>query len=203
MITDPIVNEEELTLHQAVRQGDLNAFTTLVERYQRLVFQICYRMLGDAGEAEEAAQETFLRAYRALERYDPERKFSTWLLSIANHYCIDQLRKRRLLLSSLDEQDGWELPDGRPGPEGSALERERREQVRSLLNCLKEKDRAMIVMRYWQDLSYEEIAEALGLTASAVKSRLHRARRSLAHTWGALEQDPLQKRRQPYEAPTI
>src|SRR3972149_11642264 len=85
-------------------EGDQEAFAMLVEAYQTPVFNLCMRMLGERGEAEDAAQESFLRAYRGLRRYDPERPFGTWLLSIASHYCIDQLRRRRLEFVSVEEE---------------------------------------------------------------------------------------------------
>jgi len=170
-------------LEQA-RRGDPQAFAELVEAYQRPVFNLCYRMLGDAGEAEDAAQESFLRAYNNMRRYDPTRSFSTWLLSIASHHCIDQLRRRRLVADSLEELEPWEEPaDEHPGPETAAARREGREAARALLARLGPQDRAVIVLRYWDDLSTEEIAQALSLTVKAVKSRLHRARKQMAEVW--------------------
>jgi RNA polymerase sigma-70 factor (ECF subfamily) len=168
------------------RHGDEAAFTALVETYQNAIYNLCYRMLGNAGEAEEAAQEAFLRAYAQLRRYDPNRSFKTWLFSIANHYCIDQLRKRRLLWLSLDEPlpPHPALHDPALGPEAANQRREQTEAVQKLLAQLGPEDRGMIVMRYWHDLSYEEIAEATRATVSAVKSRLHRARGALAALMG-------------------
>jgi len=169
---------------ERARQGDEQAFAELVEAYQRPVFNLCYRMLGDAGEAEDAAQESFLRAHRNMRRYDPTRSFSTWLLSIASHYCIDQLRRRRLPVDSLEELEPWEeAPDPGPGPETAVARREGREAARALLARLGPQDRAVVVLRYWDDLSTEEIAGALSLTVKAVKSRLHRARRQMAEAW--------------------
>jgi RNA polymerase sigma-70 factor, ECF subfamily len=165
------------------QKGDADAFTQLVEAYQRPVFNLCYRMLGEAFEAEDAAQETFLRAYNHLNRYDNNRPFSTWLLSIAAHYCIDQIRKRRMRLISLDETHYLEPPDPGPGPESYTSQLEDQKRVQELLDALKPQDRAAVVMFYWHDFSYEEIAESLDLTLSAVKSRLHRARSVLAETW--------------------
>ena len=100
-------NVETVWLQQAI-QGDQDAFTYIVETYQRPVYNLCYRMLGDPQEAEDAAQETFWRAYQALRRYDQQRSFVTWLLSIAAHYCIDQQRKRRFPIIAF----GY-LPGGR------------------------------------------------------------------------------------------
>ncbi len=166
------------------QEGDDEAFTRLVEAYQRPVYSLCYRMLGDRQDAEDAAQETFLRAYQHLRRYDGKRPFATWLLSIAAHYCIDGLRRRKYSVASLDdgrETECIELaaPDA-PNPESAAIRSEQRGQIQAMLNGLNAVDRAAIVMRYWHESSEVEIAESLGLTVSSVKSRLFRARRDLA-----------------------
>lgn len=165
------------------QKGNSDAFSHLIEVYQRPVFNLCYRMLGDPDEAEDAAQETFLRAYNGLKRYDNQRPFSTWLLSIAAHYCIDQIRRRRLTTFSMDSLPDLDPPDLGPGPESAASYSEEQRHIRTLLSVLGPQDRAAVVMLYWYDFSYEEIAEALSLTVSAVKSRLHRARLELAQTW--------------------
>ena len=112
-------NLEPAVLNQ-VHQGNQEAFTQLVETYQRPVYNLCYRMLGDPDEAEDASQETFLRVYKNIKHYDADRPFSTWLLSIAAHLCIDQLRKRRMVVH-LDGHDAHTLspPDGSPGPEAA------------------------------------------------------------------------------------
>lgn len=165
------------------RSGDAQAFGRLVDAYQTPVYNLCYRMLGDHYEAEDAAQEVFLRAYNAMDRYDPGRPFSTWILSIAAHHCIDRIRKRRMKTISIDEHPYRQLTDHSPQPETALNNRERQEEVRTLLDSLSADDRAAVVMRYWYDFSYEEIAAALSLSVSAVKSRLHRARRTLAERW--------------------
>jgi RNA polymerase sigma-70 factor (ECF subfamily) len=178
---------ESIWLTKALK-GDPEAFTHLVEAYQRPVFNLCYRMLGNPGDAEDAAQETFLRAYRSLNRYDNRRPFPTWLLSIAAHYCIDQIRKQRMALVSMDELPDLDLPDLAPGPETAVSRNEEQQKVRVLLKALSPVDRAAVVMYYWYDFSYEEIAQALSLSLSAVKSRLHRARHDLAQHW--IQQHP-------------
>lgn len=161
-------------------RGDPQAFSKLVETYQRPVYNLCYRMLGDPHEAEDAAQETFLRAYKGMSRYDRQRPFSTWLLSIAAHYCIDQTRKRRHTILSLEDSPQLDPPDHSPGPEASLSMNEDRSRIQALLETLSPQDRAAVVMYYWYDFSYKEIGQALALTESAVKSRLHRARRDMA-----------------------
>jgi RNA polymerase sigma-70 factor (ECF subfamily) len=178
-------------LAQAQR-GDPEAFTNLLEMYQKPVFNLCYRMLQNAGDAEDAAQETFLRAYKSIKRYDKSRPFATWLLSIAAHYCIDQLRKQRMTIISMEDTPYIEVVDSSPSPEASLSRRQEQERVRGLLDSLSPVDRAAVIMYYWNDISYKEIGQALDLTESAVKSRLHRARRSMAQAWFE-EQKQIQK----------
>jgi len=181
------VNDHEpIWLEQALK-GNAASFGRLVEHYQTPVFNLCYRMLGDPYEAEDAAQEAFLRAYQNMHRYDTQRPFSTWLLSIAAHYCIDQIRKRRIHWLSLDDLPHLDPPDTQPGPEPALNLHEEQNKIQGLLSSLNPQDRATVVMRYWYEFSYEEIAEALDLTVSAVKSRLHRSRQSLAETWQSQE----------------
>lgn len=167
------------------KKGDPQAFTHLLETYQRPVYNLCYRMLGNAEDAEDAAQETFLRAYRSLKSYDENRSFSTWILSVAAHYCIDQIRRRRQVVVSIEELPVPDVPDISPGLEARVSLKEQQERIRSLLNRLDETDRSAVIMYYWYDFSYEEISQALSLTLSAVKSRLHRARRTMAEQWSA------------------
>jgi RNA polymerase sigma-70 factor (ECF subfamily) len=167
------------------RHGDEGAFSQLVEAYQRPVFNLCYRMLGDAAEAEDAAQETFIRAYTRLASYDPNRKFSSWMLAIASHYCIDRLRQRRMGLVAWDDlPPGTWLSDAQAKPEEVILDRETQRQVHELLNDLPPDYRAVVALRYWHELSYEEIAETLHTTVPAIKSRLFRARQMMVNRAG-------------------
>ena len=186
-----MTDEEKLWIARA-RQGDDEAFSQLVEAYQRPVFNVCYRMLGEPAEAEDAAQETFIRAYTRLDSYDPQRKFSSWLLSIASHYCIDLLRRRRMSLVSWDDLPPWRwLPDSDPQPEEVALRHEAQRHAQTLLSKLPPDYRAAVVLRYWHDFSYEEIAETLGSTLSAIKSRLFRARQMMAQAAAEAEARPV------------
>jgi RNA polymerase sigma-70 factor (ECF subfamily) len=169
---------DELRWIDAAIQGNHEAFARLVETYKTPVYSIAYRMLRNSAEAEDAAQEIFLRAYTKLATYDRQRKFSTWLLSIASNYCIDVLRRRRATLVELDEV-AFALPSEAPGPERSALNREQREAVVRAINRLPDTYRLITVLRYYHDLSYEEIEQITGLTEATVKTRLFRARRQL------------------------
>ena len=174
--------EKEQGWIEAARRGDRKSFGRLVEAYQGPVYNLTYRMLGNPDEAEDAAQEAFLRAYRKIDTYDPARKFSTWLLSIASHYCIDRLRRRRLTWLSLEDEklSPAALISHQPGPERRAVQSEREAEIQALLDTLPADYRATVVLFYWYDLSYEEIAQTTSSTVSAVKSRLFRARRMLA-----------------------
>jgi len=168
-------------LVELILKGDQEVFSMLVERYKDAVQNLAYRMLGNATEAEDITQETFVRAYTQLATYKPVHKFSTWLLSIASHLAIDQLRRRRFLALPLEDVPFLEwIVDVGISPEQSALQGEQQDEIQSYLERLPGKYRAVIILRYWYDFSYDEIATALKLTPPLVKARLHRARELLA-----------------------
>jgi len=175
------MDQERVWIEQALK-GDRVAFGHLVRAYERPVYNLTYRMLGDPAEAEDAAQETFLRAYTKLASFQPERKFVNWLLSIASHHCIDRLRRKsRAPQLSLDGPlpPVWTASDA-PRPEQVVRKKQERERVRQSLETLPPDYRASVILRYWYNLSYREIAGVMDTTESAIKSRLHRARRMLA-----------------------
>ena len=172
---------KDVELVELVLAGEQDAFEMLVERYKDAVQNLAYRMLGNPTEAEDVTQEVFVRAYTQLATYKPAHKFSTWLLSIASHLAIDQLRRRRFLALPLEDVPFLEwMADLGIGPEQSALQGEQQDEIQAYLQRLPSKYRAVIVLRYWYDLSYEEISTALNLTPALVKARLHRARELLA-----------------------
>ncbi len=178
-MSDPTINEWV----NAALEGDQDAFAELLYTFQDAVYNLCYRMLGERMEAEDAAQETFLRAYSNLQRYDPARPFKTWLLAIASNHAIDRIRKRRLTWLSIDQEEpgpGLSLSSDDPEPEDVMLTRERSREIQKLLDELSPDYRAAVVLRYWYDYSYTEIADMLDTTESAIKSRLFRARQLLA-----------------------
>ncbi|GAC1669483.1 MAG: hypothetical protein NVS9B9_28710 [Ktedonobacteraceae bacterium] len=171
----------DVALVELVLVDDQDAFTVLVERYKDAVQNLAYRMLSNTAEAEDVTQETFVRAYTQLATYKPAHKFSTWLLSIASHLAIDQLRRRRFLALPLEDVPLLEwIVDSGAGPEQNALQGEQQDEIQIYLQRLPGKYRAVIVLRYWYDFSYEEIARTLNLTPALVKARLHRARELLA-----------------------
>lgn len=179
-----MAHQDEQSWIAAARRGDRNAFGRLVQAYQVPVYNLAYRMLGNPSEAEDAAQETFLRAYARLNTYQPEMKFSNWILSIASHHCIDRLRRRRFTWVSVEDNPVVErLIGDNQRPEDAALRSEQSREIQALLDHLEPDYRTPLVLRYWYDLSYKEIAEILQITESALKSRLHRARLQLAELY--------------------
>lgn len=170
--------EEQIWILKSL-QGDQQAFAQLVSHYQRHVHNLTYRMLGNAEDAEDATQEAFLRAYVALPSFQMGRKFSSWLLSIASNLCIDILRRRRYAWLSLEDVS-FRLVAPSEEPSRAVLRQEEAGQVQHLLSRLPEKYRLVVILRYWYDLSYEEIVEMTGLSLNTVKTRLHRARNMLA-----------------------
>ncbi|OQY47056.1 MAG: hypothetical protein B6242_06095 [Anaerolineaceae bacterium 4572_78] len=177
-------NPDEAAWVVQAQQGDSASFTNIVWAYQNPIYNLCYRMLGNSAEAEDATQEVFIRAYFKLHSYDSNRKFSSWLFSIASHYCIDTLRKRRIKSISWEDLPPWRwLPaDSEAQPESVLLTDEANREVHALLNTLPPDYRAAIILRYWHNMPYEEIAKSLDTTVSAIKSRLFRARKMLANS---------------------
>jgi RNA polymerase sigma factor (sigma-70 family) len=191
-MTETVETVDDGTLVRRALTGDQQAFTQLVERYKDPVYNLAYRMLGNQTEAEDVAQETFVKAYTQLGTYKDTHKFSTWLLSIASHLAIDLLRRRRFVAMPLEDTPVVEwVPDAGAGPEEAALIEEQHDEMQHLLRQLPEKYRSVVVLRYYQDMSYEEIAAALHLTPALVKARLHRARELLAR---ALKEKPGEER---------
>lgn len=197
------MQRSEIEWLEQARKGDAQAFSELVEIYQRPVYNMCFRMLGNAQEAEDAAQETFLRAYKAIKRYDPQRKFATWLLSIAANYCIDQHRRRRIIQVDIDSAPLGKLGTKSKSNEASMIAQEASDEMQVLLASLAPQDRAAVVLHYWFDYSYREISKELALSESAVKSRLHRARKSLALAMQSMNEETMAIERRQHETATI
>ncbi len=169
---------EELRWIEAAIEGDHAAFAQLIERYKTPVYSLAYRMLGSASDAEDAAQEIFVRSYTKLASFDKTRKFSTWLLSIGSNYCIDILRRRRATIVDLDDV-AFAVPTPEAGPERKALAQEQRAAIARAVGRLPDTYRLGTVLRYYHDLSYDEIEQATGLSEATIKTRLFRARRQL------------------------
>jgi RNA polymerase sigma-70 factor (ECF subfamily) len=160
------------------RQGDRDAFGEIVSRHQQAVFNAAYRVLGNVGDAEDATQETFVRAYQFFDRFDVDRPLAPWLKRIAVRVCLNRLEGFKPASTLDDELVSASDPD--PGPEMQTVHRSQDERIRHELSCLPPRYRAVIELRHFQDLSYEEIAKELERSLSDVKSDLFRARKLLA-----------------------
>jgi len=158
------------------RRGASDAFGELVSRYQTSVFNVCYRMLHERNEAEDLAQETFMRAYDRLHTFDLEREFGPWIRRVAANLCLNHLESWRATTELDDERDA----DESQRPEAVTEVRERSGQIRSALLSLPPQYRVVVELRHYQEMSYDEIAAELNIPLSDVKSHLFRARKILA-----------------------
>lgn len=171
---------------QAVLDGDKNSYALLVDSYSARIINYLARMTGNRCEAEELAQETFVRAYVALHSYKRQYKFSTWLFQIATNLCINHLKKRKRLTHIDDYQDedgrsAWVMPDPRSysNPLIEAQRRELQRQIQEAVNQLPSAYRVVVILRHIHGLSYQEIAEVTKLPMGTIKSRLGRGRTKL------------------------
>ena len=174
---------EEAGLIRRCLAGDEKAYRELVERYQAQVYSVALRMVRRSEDAEDLTQETFVRMFRALSRYDPARPFGAWLFTIASRLCIDHIRRRKVSPISLtqreresDEEYEIEVEDPGLKPDEVAAHAEESRRAEDLIDSLPPHYRIVVILRHVQDLSYEEIAEALHLPLGTVKARIHRAR---------------------------
>lgn len=173
----------EARLVAMARDGNRNAFAELVERYKGKIYHLAYRMLGNNQEAEDVVQDTFMRIYEHLDRYDNAHKFSTWIYRIATNLCIDRLRRRKAVYS-LDAEyadgeglDGYSvLRSDDPGPDQQLVLSERQQLIASAMATLPAKYKSAMALKYYQDLSLQEISDILHIPVSTVKTRIHRGR---------------------------
>jgi len=168
---------DAMELVASAQGGDRNAFSELVRLHAQDVMNVVYRMCGEMQIAEDAAQETFIQAWLRLPAYHPTASFQSWLYRIAINAAIDLLRKeKRILPHAVEELD---LADAQPGPEAQLASYERSQLVQEAVLALPEASRAVLVLREYQELTYQEIAEALDIPVGTVMSRLNYARKLL------------------------
>jgi RNA polymerase sigma-70 factor (ECF subfamily) len=184
-----MANPPDRDLALAARRGDPDAFGELVRRHQASVFNVCYRLTGNAAEAEDQSQETFLRAYRKLALYDPNRPFGPWVRRVATNLCYNHLQKRRPVRVALEDERDRPAEGATTDPATIAVRGDRAAALRRAITTLPPHYRAVIELRHFQGLSYTEIADTLGQPLSNVKSHLFRARRQLERSlreegWG-------------------
>jgi RNA polymerase sigma-70 factor (ECF subfamily) len=169
----------------AVLEGDRDRFGDLVERYQGRLVNYLFRLLRNVDDAQDLAQEVLVKVYQVLDRYDPQYRFSTWLFRVAQNAAIDQIRRRRLKVVSLrqDDEEGegrdWDLPSPERGPYGELRNRERGDAIQEAIDSLPWEYRELILLRHFGELPYEEIAQLKGMPLGTVKNKLFRGRQML------------------------
>ncbi len=182
---DGTVSSEDLMAR--IAKGDADAFELLVHRHQTSVLNLIYRFIGDRTQAKDLAQEVFIKVWQAAKTYRPEAKFTTWIYRIATNVCFNELKsaRRRRWFQFLRFGDQHEetiedtFVDGSPSPEDLLLAKERSRQISDALQSLPENQRMALVLKRYDDLSYQEIAQILGCSVSAVESLLVRAKKTL------------------------
>lgn len=179
---------DENELIRRSKAGDAESFSQLVLAYERKMINYAFRMLHDQADAEDAAQETFLRAYRKLNTFNGDAAFSTWLYTILNNICLDTLRKRKrtgehthvsIHQNNADDEYEIQIEDSSPGPYDSYRKKAAMKALEAALEQISDEHRAVIVMRDINGLEYDEIAKITGTSLGTVKSRISRARLAL------------------------
>lgn len=168
----------ELLLISRARGGDREAFGALVEQYRDNVYRLAYRMCGNAYDADEAAQEAFVAAWRALPNFRGDAKFSTWLYRLTTNAAIDVMRREKRH-QTVGDGEMMELADDADSPQETVERTEQQEAVQKALSTLSEEYREVLLLRYMEELDYAEIAEVLQLPSGTVKSRINRAKAAL------------------------
>jgi RNA polymerase sigma-70 factor (ECF subfamily) len=177
------LNPNEGILVQRARRGDPGAFTALVETYRERITRLAINLLGSREDAEDVAQETFVRVYSTLPRFDTSRPFAPWLYRIATNLCLDHLRRRKARPQTAQLPEEMDVTASSslavPSPENTAIRAETHAEVMRAVQGLPENYRVVVVLRYLDDLPYSEIAEILGISEANVQMRLSRARQRL------------------------
>lgn len=180
------MNFVDKKLVKKTKAGDKQAFTELVNLYKDKIFNLSYRMLGNTHEAEDISQDTFLKVFTNIEKYDEQYKFSTWIYRIATNLCIDRIRKKKAdfsLDNNWNEEDGMDwysrLSNENMTPEEEVIINERDQKIQKAILELPPKYRVIMNLRYMEELSIQEISDVVNLSISTVKTRLHRGREHL------------------------
>jgi RNA polymerase sigma-70 factor (ECF subfamily) len=183
------VNEAELV--RRAQRGETEAFAKLVTEHQRFVYNLALRSLGDAHEAEDVAQEAFVRAWQALSGFRGESRFQTWLYRIVVNLCFTRLPRLRRELAALSEEEALEIPsESFSDPAMGVEQAERRAFLFRQIEALPESYRLLVTLRFQQELSYEEIASIVNLPLGTVKIGIFRARQRLREAWHEYSGEP-------------
>lgn len=197
----PLGEVDDRELVALALEGDESAFSELLERFRRPVFSLIYRMIGDREQAEDLAQESFVKAFNNLDSYNPTYRFSSWLFKIANNHAIDHLRRARLSTVSIhgsphaasterEEETRIVLESHGESPEQEMLALELGSEIEAAIAQLRPDYRTAVILRHIENRPYEEIAEIMEVPIGTVKTFLHRARAELREMLGHLREEP-------------
>jgi len=178
---------DDLSLIQATLRGDIDSFAGIVTKYKGMIFNLIYRLTGNPGEAEDLSQESFLRAYKNLSQFNMSQEFKNWLYTVAVNVCRSRFRRKRIFFLSINraidgEETEWAslLGDDNDNPEKKLIQKENERRARKMIGCLPFKYRAVFVLRYIEDRSYQEIAEITEIPLGTVKTFLFRGQKILS-----------------------
>ncbi|MBI5635007.1 MAG: RNA polymerase sigma factor [Nitrospirae bacterium] len=173
--------ETDISIMGLIRKGDAKAFELLIARHQRAVYNLALRFLNDSDEAEDVAQDVFIRIYKAAATYTPDAKFTTWLYTIVRNLCFNVLRSRRqAVIVSVDDEALPELPAQNEDPVKRITRQQLRKKVIHAVGRLPENMRLAVILSKYHGLSYDEVAGIMGCSVNAIKLRVHRAKALLA-----------------------
>ena len=178
--------DTDACLIERFAKGDAAAFDRLFLKYQDYVYNICLGVVGNPEDARDCTQETFLKVYKNAKEFRGQSALSTWIYRIAVNQCLGSLRKKpKAPVASLDDENCKELPDTGPPPWANAERQAEEQEIREIMDALTADYRAVLVLRYFQELSYEEMMQVLGWNLAVVKVKLHRARQAFAKQYSA------------------
>jgi RNA polymerase sigma factor (sigma-70 family) len=179
-LVEKMIKAEDSYYIESVRKGNVQAFSFLVEKYQKMVYSLALKLLKKPEDAEEMAQDTFVKAFQKLDTYEGKSKFSTWLYSITYHACISELRKRRIEFKSLDDRQISDQDEQKMHDYYRETKKDDQEKYLNLaLEKLPEDDQVLVTLYYYENQSMDEISEITGLTVSNIKVKIHRARKKM------------------------
>jgi RNA polymerase sigma-70 factor (ECF subfamily) len=171
---------EDIYYIESVKKGNIQAFSFLVEKYQRMIYTLALKLMKKPEDAEELAQDTFVKAYQKIDSYEGKSKFSTWLYTIAYNSCISELRKRRIEFKSLDDRQVTAEDEQKMNDYYRETKKEDQEKYLNMaLEKLPEDDQVLVTLYYYENQSMDEISSITGLTVSNIKVKIHRARKRM------------------------
>ncbi|WP_250277866.1 RNA polymerase sigma factor [[Clostridium] colinum] len=177
----------DIEIVEKVLKGDVDAFSNIIDKYEKMIYNLAYRIFNNVSDAEDITQETFIKIYKNLYKCEGKQSIKTWIYTIAYNTCIDEVRKRKgknnisldMEIDGKDNSFSLDFPSNEPTPENYLIQKEGILEIEQAINSLNEDNKALIFLRDIKGFSYNEISEIMGLNIGTVKSKLNRARNTL------------------------